>query len=310
MDRDINPRDRDRTVAAGLALTATTVFLVALALLATGTVQMVSIAALGLLVLIVAIATAAIERHRVARRVAALEKELQSERDSSLEVNGQFARFADELQTPLTAVLGLSRHLENARVSDVAEAEELIDLISRDATEIVRAVETTAAGVQIDAGTYRPKPAVVQLDRHVTRIVEAMGHSALEIAVDVREAPVWCDPAAVRLVLLNILHTAHDGGANTVRIDVDERNGLGILSTTDDRERGHVVGTPPGDLLGKGDTLSRGIVPALVDSQGGTMSSSRTLGWSNTIVRLPLATLAQLSATSRTTPTIESSRTA
>ena len=310
MDHDTNSGDRDRSIAAGFVLVVTTVFLVALALIASGTVRTVSIFMLGLLVLGGATVTSTIERRRFSRRIAALESEIESERDAKQNLNRLFVRFTDELRAPLTAVFGLSRHLEDAGVSDVAETEELIGLISRDATEIVRTVENTAAGAQIDAGTYRPKPVVVQLDRHVTRIVEAIGHSPLEIAVDVREAIVWCDPAAVRLMLLNVLHTASDGGANTVRIDVDERNGLGILSVTDDRERGHVASTPPGDLLGTGDTLSRGIVPALVDSQGGTMNTARTLGWSNTVIRLPLATPAQLSATNGTTPTIESSRTA
>jgi len=310
MDHDTKPRDRDRSIAAGFVLVVTTASLVAVALVASGTVRITAIAALGLLVPAVAIATSTTERRRFTRRITLLEADLQDERESGRKLSRLFARFTDELRAPLNAVFGLSRHLEDARVSNAAEAEELIRIISRDATEIVRTVENTAAGAQIDAGTYRPKPVVVNLDRHVTRIVEAIGHSPLEIAVDVREATVWCDPAAVRLMLLNVLHTAHDGGANTVRIDVDERNGLGILSITDDRERGHVATTPPGHLIGTGDTLSRGIVPALVDSQGGTMSSARTLGWSNTVIRLPLATPAQLSATNAAASTIESSRNA
>ena len=308
MDHDTNSRDRGRSIAAGFVLVVATVFLVALALVTSGTVRTVSILMLGLLVLVVATAISTIERRKFSRQIAGLKSELESERNAKQNLNRLFVRFTDELRAPLTAVFGLSRHLEDAGVSDVAEAEELIGLISRDATEIVRTVENTAAGAQIDAGTYRPKPVIVELDHHVTRIVQAIGHAPLKVAVDVREATVWCDPTAVRLVLLNVLHTAADGGASTARVDVDERNGLGILSITDDRKRGHIPDTSPGDLLGTGDTLSRGIVPALVDSQGGTMSSARTLGWSNTIIRLPLATPAQLSATSGPTPTIESSR--
>jgi len=310
MDNDANSGDRDRSIAAGLVLVVATVLLVGLALFAPGGVRIASIVVLALLVPTVAIVSSTVERRRFSQRIADLEAEIESERDARQRLNRLFARFTDELRAPLTAVFGLSRHLEDAGVSDVAETEELIGLISRDATEIVRTVENTAAGAQIDAGTYRPKLVIVELDHHVTRIVEAIGHSPLEITVDTREATVWCDPAAVRLMLLNVLHTARDGGANTVRIDVDERNGLGILSITDDRERGQVAGTRAGDLLGTGDTLSRGIVPALVDSQGGTMNSSRTLGWSNTIIRLPLATPGQLSMTNGTASTIDSSRTA
>ncbi len=296
MKRDTHQRDRSRTVAAGLVLLATVASLVAIALIASGTPQVTSIVLLGLLIPTVAIATSRIEHRRVAHRVAVLETDLQSERESVQRLNGLFARFTDEMRVPLTAVYGLSRHLEKAGIGDAAEVEDLIRVISHDTTEIVRKVENAAIAAQIDAGTYRPRLVAVELDRHVMRTIESIGRTSLDITTDARAATVWCDPAAIRLMLLNVLHTAADGGAGAVRIDVDERNGLGILSITDDRRRGHPSDKPSGDLLGDGDSLSRGIVPALVTSQGGTMSSARTLGWSNTVIRIPTATRAQLSA--------------
>ncbi|MFV9672579.1 MAG: hypothetical protein ACNYZH_05080, partial [Acidimicrobiia bacterium] len=148
------------------------------------------------------------------------------------------------------------------------------------------------------------------LDRYVIHTIESIGRTPLEIMTDARTAVVWCDPAAIRLMLLNVLHAAASGGAGVVRIDVDERNGLGILSITDDRQRGHPSDNPSGDLSGNGDTLSRGIVPALVASQGGTMNSARTLGWSNTVIRIPLATPAQLSTPVGTGSINSSSKTA
>ncbi len=308
MERNNTPRERDRPVAAALALLATTVSLVSVALITSGTARIASIVALGLLVPTVAIVASVAERRRVARRIAVLEADLQSERESGQRLNRHFARFTDELRAPLTAVYGLSRHLEDAGIEDVAEAENLIEIISRDATEILRTVENTATAAQIDAETYRPRLVTVELDRHVTRIVESIGRTPLEITVDARAATVWCDPTAIRLMLLNVLHTAADGGAGIARIDVDERNGLGILSITDDRQKGHVPDSTAGDLLGTGDTLSRSIVPALVASQGGTMSSARTLGWSNTVIRIPIATPAQLAASDGVASATDASR--
>jgi signal transduction histidine kinase len=308
MERNDTPKERDRPVAVGLALLAATVSLVAAALITSGTARIASIVALGFLVPTVAIVTSVVERRRVARRFAVLEADLQSERESGQRLNGLFARFTDEMRAPLTAVYGLSRHLEGAGIEDVADAENLIEMISRDATEIVRTVENTAAAAQIDAGTYRPKLVAVEFDRHIARIVESIGQTPLEITVDARAANVWCDPAVIRLMLLNVLHTATGRGAGIARIDVDERNGLGILSITDDRQRGHVPDSTAGDLLGTGDTLSHSIVPALVASQGGTMSSARTLGWSNTVIRIPIATPAQLSALDGAASATDSSR--
>jgi signal transduction histidine kinase len=298
MDSETSSRDRDGSLAAGLALLAVTVSLVALALTTSGTIRITSVVVLGLLVPAVVIVAGMSERRRITRKISLLETEMQALRDAEQRNDRLFSRFTDELRAPLTAVYGLSRHLEDAGIADVAEAEELIGIISRDATEILRTVENTAAAARIDAGTFRPRPVVVELDRHVTRITGAIGRTPLEIAVDVQETFVWCDPATIRLILLNVLHTAVGCGAHTATIDVDERNGLGLLSITDDRRRGHVSDTTPSDLLGTGDTLSRGIVPALVESQGGTMSASRTLGWSNTVIRLPIATPAQLAGSS------------
>ncbi len=309
MHRDASSRDLDRPFAAGLALLVTTATLVALALAASGTVRIASIVVLGLLVPAVAIVAGATERHRVRHRISLLETEIQSEREAAQRHHRLFARFTDELRAPLTAVYGLSRHLESAGIKDVAEAEELIAIISHDATEIVRTIENTAVAAQIDAGTYRPRPVVVELEHHVKRIIEAIGRTPIEISVDVREAAVWCDPAAIRLILLNVLHAAADGGACTARIDVDERNGLGILSITDDRDGGRFSDDTPGELLGTGDTLSGGIIPALVESQGGTTSTACTLGWSSTIIRLPIATPAQLSSSTGTGATFDASRT-
>ncbi len=309
MNHDTSSRDRDRPFAAGFALLATTATLVALALVASGTVRVASVVVLGLLVPTVAIVASATEHHRVSQRIALLETEIESEREAGQRHHRLFTRFADELRSSLIAVHELSRHLESAGIKNVAEAEELIAAISHDSTEIVRTIENTAVAAQIDAGTYRPKPVVVELDRYVTRIIEAIGRTPIEISVDAREATVWCDPAAMRLILLNVLHGAAGGGADTVRIDVDERNGLGILSITDDRARGHLSDNTPGALLGTGDTLSRGIISALVEGQGGTTSMARTLGWSSTIIRLPIATPAQLSSSTGTGITSDASRT-
>jgi signal transduction histidine kinase len=311
-NRDPNSGARDRSIAAGFVLLATTVSLVALALVASGDARIASIAALGVLVPTVAIAVGSVERRRVAHRITDLEAELRNERDSGQQLNQLFARFTDELRAPLTAVYGLSQHLEDAGIGDgdVAEAEVLIEMVSHDATEIARTVENAATAAQIDSGTYRSNPVVVELDHRVIRIVESIGTTPLDIVVAARAATVWCDPAAIRLILLNVFHGAVNGAASTARVEVDERNGLGIISITDDRQRGHVSDDTPGDLLGTGDVLSHGIVPALVASQGGTMSSTRTLGLSHTAIRLPNATPSQLSASNGPTFIREPSRSA
>ena len=195
---------------------------------------------------------------------------------------------------------GFSRHLEDAGIANTSEAEELIGLISHDATEVVRKVENIATAAQIESGVYGPSPRAVELDRHVKRTVDAIGRSRVSISVDTRPAVAWCDPAAVQQIVLNIVHIASEAGATSLRIDIEERNGLGIISATDDRIHHDAEQPITQDLLGTASALSLRIVPSLVEYQGGTMNTLRTLGWTNTVIRLPVATPAQRSEEFRT----------
>ncbi len=293
-DRPPNAGDRDRSIAAVLALVATAVLLVALALVGSESIQITAVIALGFLAPIAALVASAVERRVVGRRLATLKITSQSATEARMNQDEVFTRFIDELRAPLTAVYGLSEHLREAGIADAAETEDLIEIISRDANEIVRTIENTSIAAQIDTGRYRPKPVVVQLDHEINWIIEPLRGTSIEISVDARQADVWCDPAAIRLMLLNVLHAAADDGASAARIDVAERNGLGIISITDDRRQNHTTVEAPADQPSDGSTLSSDIVPGVVESQGGTVSSARTLGWSNTVIRLPLATPAQL----------------
>lgn len=302
MNDDTAPTDYP-WIPVGLALLVLPLVLVGTALLATGTTRFVSVMLLGILIPTAAIGGGLLVRDRLRRRITGLELDIERERSARQAHDRMYALFTDELRAPLTGVVGLSRHLDHAGIANVAEAEELIGLISHDATEVVQQVENLATAAQIDSGTYRPHPMVLQLDQHVVRIIAAAGHSRMEIATDVQPATVRCDPMAVRQILLNVLRAADGDGATTVRIDVQERNGLGILSITDDRNSDGEQEEGARELLGSGSALLRRIVPALVEQQGATTTTARTLGWTNTVIRFPIATPAQLAMAMGAEPT-------
>ena len=216
-------------------------------------------------------------------------------RSSDVSHDEIYGRFINELRAPLTAVYGFSRHLDDSGIANISEAEELIGIISHDATEAVRKVENIATAAQIEAGVYRPVPTAVDLGTHVGRIVEAIGRSRIEISVDAQPTIAWCDPTAVRQILVNLVHIAGEAGAATLRFDVDERNGLGVVTVTDDRIRHDTDEPIAEDLLGTAAPLSYRIVPALVEYQGATMNTQRSLGWTTTMIHFPVATPAQRS---------------
>lgn len=282
-------------ILAVFALVVSTVVIGRWALSYDGATQVAAVLLLAALIPFAVFAGAFVAERSSHRRITDLEAALVEEQDARRAHDEIYATFVNELRAPLTAVHGFSRRLEDVGIANTVEAEELIELISRDVAEVVRKVESIATAAQIESGVYRPIPRAVELDHHVKRIVGALGYSPITISVDARPAIAWCDPAAVQQIVLNIVHIAAEAGATTLRIDVDERNGLGIVSATDNRIRRGSDEPLSDDLLGTAAALSLRIVPALVEFQGGTMNTERTLGWTNTVIRLPVATPAQRS---------------
>ena len=250
---------------------------------------------LGALIPLALVAGAFSAQRPLNRRIAELEISLDEEQNARRAHDEIYGRFINELRAPLTAVYGFSRHLDDSGIANIAEAEELIGIISHDATEVVRKVENIATAAQIEAGVYRPVPTAVDLGRHVKLIVDVIGRSRVAITVDAQPTIVWCDPAAVRQILVNIVHVAGEAGAGTLRFDVEERNGIGVITATDDRLRHDPAEATAGDLLSSPTALSCRIVPALVEHQGATMNTLRSLDWTTTLIHFPLATPAQRS---------------
>ena len=260
-----------------------------------GSVRVGAVVLLGVLVPIALFAGANAAQRALNRQIAELEAALDEEQVERREHDEIYGRFINELRAPLTAVYGFSRHLDDSGIANISEAEELIGIISHDATEAVRKVENIATAAQIEAGVYRPILTAVDLGIHVGRIVEAIGRSRIEISVDAQPTVAWCDPTAVRQILVNVVHIAGEAGAATLRFDVDERNGLAVVTVTDDRIRHDSEEPATENLLGTAAPLSYRIVPALVEYQGATMNTQRSLGWTATMIYFPVATPAQRS---------------
>ncbi|MGB5169672.1 MAG: hypothetical protein WBP49_14835 [Acidimicrobiia bacterium] len=260
-----------------------------------GPIRVAAVVLLGALVPIAAVAGAYASQRPLNCRVAELEAALEEEQVARRAHDEIYGRFVNELRAPLTGVYGFSRHLDDSGIANISEAEELIGIISHDATEAVRKVENIATAAQIEAGVYRPVPTAVDLGTHVGRIVEVIGRSRIKISVDSQPTVAWCDPTAVRQILVNLVHIAGEAGATSLRFDVDERNGLAVVTVTDDRIRHNPDERAAEDLLGTAGSLSNRLVPALVEYQGGTMNTQRSLGWTITMIHFPVATPAQRS---------------
>ena len=260
-----------------------------------GSVRIGAVVLLGVLVPIALFAGANAAQRHPNRRIAELEAALDEEQVERRAHDEIYGRFINELRAPLTAVYGFSRHLDDSGIANISEAEELIGIISHDATEAVRKVENIAIAAQIEAGVYRPILTAVDLATHIGRIVGAIARPRIEISVDAQPTVAWCDPTAVRQILVNVVHVAGEAGAATLRFDVDQRSGLAVVTVTDDRIRHDSEEPVAENLLGTAAPLSYRIVPALVEYQGATMNTQRSLGWTTTTIYFPVATPAQRS---------------
>ena len=170
-----------------------------------GSLRVAAVVLLGALVPIAVVAGAYAAQRPLNRRIGELEAVLDKEQDERRSHDEIYGRFINELRAPLTAVYGFSRHLDDSGIANISEAEELIGIISHDATEVVRKVENIATAAQIEAGVYRPVPTAVDLGTHVGRIVEVIGRSRISISVDAQPTIAWCDPTAVRQILVNLV---------------------------------------------------------------------------------------------------------
>ncbi len=294
MNHETKQAARASPLASGLLLVAIATVLVALALTANGAHRIGSIVALGVMIPVVAAGARATGRSTSRSQISRLEEELEDERVGKRTMERRLARFTDEMRALVLAASSLATRLNVAGDGETDNMRELLGALSRDAVDLVRMTGNLAATAQFNAGTHQPRQSVVSLDHQTERAVAMLRHGSLEISVDTNETSVWGDPMTIRIALLDILHTATDGGATRARVDVAERNGIGILSIADDRPRHQHVNVRAGGVLDEEGSLSRTIVPALVESQGGTVAATRTLGWSTTIIRLPVATPAQL----------------
>ena len=149
-------------IPAVFALAVALVVISRWALSLDGSGRVAAVVLLAVLVPAAALTSAVAVGRPLRRHTAELEARINDEQDARRVHDEIYGRFINELRAPLTAVYGFSRHLEDAGVSNVSDAEELIGIISHDATEVVRKVENIATAAQIEAGIYRPKPKAVE----------------------------------------------------------------------------------------------------------------------------------------------------
>lgn len=224
------------------------------------------------------------ERREALQRVALTQRELESERHARQEQGKFLAMLSHELKTPLAMIDGAVQslaHLLGGAPPDVARRH---DRIRRAVRRINGLVEQFLTHDRVDDDRLAPRREAVDLNALVERIAAEYG--AADGRVQLRNGalpPVQCDPALLRVALVNLIDNAFkygppgspvviatglSGAGATAAIEVMDR-GPGIAEPLREEvfER-YVRGTDLGDIPGAG--LGLYLVRRIANVHGGS----------------------------------------
>lgn len=202
--------------------------------------------------------------------------------------NGFLAAVSHEVRTPLTAILGFARVLDDEKDLTDDDRQLMIHSVVQHAEEVADLVEDLLVVARAETGQIEVAETMVDLVAEVRRILQAGGSFTTDIAVERdRHLPqALGDPARVRQILRNLLTNAerYGGPEVSISVTVDDHdmlcvdvadNGPGLSPTEWERifqpyQTAHDRPGLPGSV-GIGLTVSR----QLAELMGGTLRYRR-----------------------------------
>lgn len=228
-----------------------------------------------------------VKRQQRERRLV-FEARLSAEKEYSKSKDEFFDGISHELRTPLTAIYGLSEHLVEHGLDDVAEAEELISMIHRDSAELFRMVEDLLMAARLDAGLVDVDLGPVDVRVLFDAVVGSLRQSGSSARVE-GTASARAEYRFLTHVARNLLSNASTHGGGEVLVTIEETGSTVSITVADDG---------PGVSADKVDTLFTSFVHdgsevllvgsvglglavarLLIEAMGGTIQYSRVDGW-------------------------------
>ncbi len=149
------------------------------------------------------------------------------------------ATVSHELRTPLTTVLGLSHELgERRRQFSEGEIDEIVSLISNESTELAHLIEDLLVGARADVSSLSLHPQLMDLETELSVVVQGHAYQTAGAPVDVvyltSQQKVWADPLRLRQIVRNLLTNASRYGGEKIWLEVNDRDGLVVITAFDD----------------------------------------------------------------------------
>jgi signal transduction histidine kinase len=206
------------------------------------------------------------------------------------------ANVSHELRTPLTAILGITSELASDDSVADEERSELLQLVSRQASEMANIVEDLLVAARADVGTVSVQLKPVDLVAELLDTINGLGMS-IEVLAEIPPS-VLADPHRVRQILRNLLTNAQRYGGPRCRVVIGalrdavwlevRDNGDGIPDEESERIFEPYVTSGAGGV-GLGLSVSR----QLAELMGGTLHYERSAAESVFRLQLPIADLTE-----------------
>ncbi|MBT8202041.1 MAG: HAMP domain-containing histidine kinase [Acidimicrobiia bacterium] len=233
------------------------------------------------------------------QRQAELEIRLDAERQLSKAREDFIANASHELRTPLTSIYGIAQLLREEPGMPIS-AEEMIDIINSEASDLNRMVEDLLTTARLAAGQLRYEPEHVETEDEVEKIIGPFRRNGANVTAQVDEAVVNVDRLRQQQVLRNLVSNATKYGGPHIELRgrVDGRwfewtiadDGEGVPAELEERLFQRFIHQHSfQQAVAGGVGLGLSIVKSLAEGMGGAVSYQRTEDETRFIVRVPLA---------------------
>jgi len=233
------------------------------------------------------------------QRQAELEIRLDAERQLSKAREDFIANASHELRTPLTSIYGIAQLLREEPGMPIP-AEEMIDIINSEATDLNRMVEDLLTTARLAAGQLRFEPEHVETEGEVDKIVGPFQRNGADVSADVEDAVVNVDRLRQQQVVRNLISNATKYGGPHIRLRgrVDGQwyvwtvadDGDGVPAELEERLFQRFIHQHSfQQAVAGGVGLGLSIVKSLAEGMGGSVSYEKTPDEVRFIVRVPMA---------------------
>ena len=125
-----------------------------------------------------------------------------------------------ELRTPLTSVVGYAALIrDNAERFDQDEIDEMVRLITAEATDMADIINDLLVAARVDGGSLVIEPIAIDVEDSIKQVVDHLANTEIDTS-HVQSAVAFADPVRLRQILRNLMVNAVRYGGDDIVVTV------------------------------------------------------------------------------------------